>query len=439
MASNIKPSREIPSTTLESFKFWWGSNDKAGAMSEDRLFSRLPFYTPSWDKNSTPSGDITASVSKVELSTPKRFLNTLSILPTLSDKDNSASAHTQAPVPSATVVLPGYGAGIGFFYLNFPSLASWVRRRRTPVYAVDWLGMGRSARVPFSVKAKREDNVGRATEAEAFFIDALEEWRIKQGLEQMALIGHSLGAYLSAAYALRYPDRVSRLILLSPCGIPQNKDAMDADSESNDSDSVNAPSIRSSSVDSATRQEIKNQRAAFKARRKDFAQNPNKVLRFFFWAWETGLSPFQFVRSTLFWGPMLVGRYSSRRFPHLPEEDVRDLHEYLWHITSAKGSGEYSISHILTPSIGAYARYPLVERIDKLKVPVTFVYGDHDWMDPEGGRESVKRLKAASNPDANIYVVKDAGHHVYLDNPSVVDELILRELDRVPQRPSTPV
>jgi len=258
-------------------------------------------------------------------------------------------------------------------------------------------------------------------------------------LDKMALIGHSLGAYLSAAYALRYPDRVSRLILISPCGVPQNKNAMDANSESNDSDSVKTPSIGSLSVDSTTREAIKNQRATYKARLKDRSENPSKVLLFFFWAWETGLSPFQLVRSTLFWGPMLVGRYSSRRFPHLPEEDVRDLHDYLWHITSAKGSGEYCISHILTPSIGAYARMPLVERIDKLKIPVTFIYGDNDWMDPDGGRESVERLKAASNPDANIYVVKNAGHHVYLDNPSAVDEIMLRELDRVPQRPSTPV
>jgi cardiolipin-specific phospholipase len=155
----------------------------------------LPFYLPSWVKNHTPSGDVKAFVSKVELSSPKRFLNTLSILPTSSDGDSSASSHTQASVPPATVVLPGYGAGIGFFYLNYPSLATWVQRWRAPVYAVDWLGMGRSARVPFSVKAKRHDNVGRATEAESFFIDALEEWRVKQGLEQMTLIGHSLGTF----------------------------------------------------------------------------------------------------------------------------------------------------------------------------------------------------------------------------------------------------
>lgn len=36
---------------------------------------------------------------------------------------------------------------------------------------------------------------------------ALEEWRERVGLEEMLLLGHNLGGYLSAAYALKYPHR----------------------------------------------------------------------------------------------------------------------------------------------------------------------------------------------------------------------------------------
>lgn len=36
---------------------------------------------------------------------------------------------------------------------------------------------------------------------------ALEEWREKVGLEEMVLLGHNLGGYLSAAYTLKYPHR----------------------------------------------------------------------------------------------------------------------------------------------------------------------------------------------------------------------------------------
>jgi len=144
--------------------------------------------------------------------------------------------------------------------------------------------------------------------------------------------------------------------------------------------------------------------------------------------WEEGFSPFQVVRTAMFWGPMLVGKYSARRFSGLGEDEIRDMHDYILNITVAKGSGEYCISHILAP--GAFARRPLVDRIAALKIPVSFVYGDSDWMDPQGGVQSVERLKAAGNRQARMYVVPHSGHHVYLDNPKAVDELIVRELER---------
>jgi pimeloyl-ACP methyl ester carboxylesterase len=42
-------------------------------------------------------------------------------------------------------------------------------------------------------------------QAERFFTDSLDEWREKMGIEKMTLIGHSLGGYIVAAYALKYP------------------------------------------------------------------------------------------------------------------------------------------------------------------------------------------------------------------------------------------
>jgi cardiolipin-specific phospholipase len=314
--------------------------------------------------------------------------------------------------------LHGYGAGLGFFFLNFPALAQWAGTRGTSVYAVDWLGMGRSARVPFRIRAKRDDISERVREAESFFVESLEEWRERTGLEKMTLIGHSLGAYLSTVYALRYPQRVHRLILLSPAGVPRGPDTTSPSREmldrqvTGEDGAVAADSSRVAALEEEQRVEKK---------KESFGR------RLFTHLWEEGWSPFQVVRSSLFWGPMLVGKYSSRRFGALSEDETRDMHDYIMNITLAKGSGEYCISHILAP--GAYARMPLVDRISELKIPISFVYGEHDWMDPSGGVSSIDNLKAAGNESARMFIVPRAGHHVYLDNAKAVNKLLLKELN----------
>ncbi|KAG7448992.1 alpha/beta-hydrolase [Guyanagaster necrorhizus] len=408
--SSLPPANEIPSAFSASMKQWWAAGEKQSAISEERLLRRLPFFRK--DASTSVDGPVVAHSSRVELSTPKHFVNTFSIAPT--------SPSPTAPPP--TVLLHGYGAGLGFFFHNFPPLADWAGRRGSPVYALDWLGMGRSARVPFTVKASRKDIPGRVKEAESFFIDSLEDWRQKMGLEKMTLVGHSLGAYFTVVYALKYPTRVNKLILLSPAGIPRGPDYSVPSQELEPSE-AHGPG---GSAEPATRQkvqEIESQQRRVKAQE-------SRTRKLFTYLWEEGWSPFQVVRSTMFWGPLIVGKYSSRRFTGLTPEETRDMHDYILNITLAKGSGEYCISHILAP--GAYARMPIVDRISALKIPVTFVYGDHDWMDPEGGQESVERLRQSGNGQGRMYIVNNAGHHVYLDNAKLVNDLLLKELDRQP-------
>jgi cardiolipin-specific phospholipase len=239
------------------------------------------------------------------------------------------------------------------------------------VYALDWLGMGRSARVPFAIKAKRSDIPARVHEAESFFVDSLEEWRARMGLESMTLVAHSLGAYLGAAYALRHPARVSKLVLLSPAGVPRDptlppappsprNSTLSSSASSSSAEWADAPQPGDAAAESGTK----------KGSRRYYMRQ-SRGARLLTYLWEEGWSPFQIVRLSLFWAPMLVGKYSARRFVGLSEEDTRNLHDYIVHITLAKGSGEYCITHLLAP--GIHARIPLVDRIDKLKMPVTFV------------------------------------------------------------------
>ncbi|KAK0498549.1 Alpha/Beta hydrolase protein [Armillaria luteobubalina] len=370
--SSLPPANEIPSAFAASMKQWWAAGEKQSVISEERLLRRLPFFRK--DASASVDGPVVAHSSRVELSTPKHYVNTFSITP--------ASPSSTAPPP--TVLLHGYGAGLGFYFQNFLPLADWAGRRGSSVYALDWLGMGRSARVPFTVKASRKDIPGR-----------------KMGLDKMTLVGHSLGAYFSVVYALKYPTRVNKLILLSPAGVPRGPDYSHMD--------------LAGLTEPATAQKVQE----IESRQRTVKAQESRTRKLFTYLWEEGWSPFQVVRSTMFWGPLIVGKYSSRRFTGLTPEETRDMHDYILNITLAKGSGEM----------------PIVDRISALKIPVTFVYGDHDWMDPEGGVDSVERLRQAGNGQGRMYIVNNAGHHwrtVYLDNAKLVNDLLLKELDRQP-------
>lgn len=94
------------------------------------------------------------------------------------------------------VLLHGFGGGVGLWALNLDVLSE-----HRPLYAFDLLGFGQSSRPHFSTDAR---------EAEDQFVESIEEWRARVGLESMIMLGHNLGGYLAAAYSLRYPSRYAR-------------------------------------------------------------------------------------------------------------------------------------------------------------------------------------------------------------------------------------
>lgn len=337
------------------------------------------------------------------------------------------------------VMLHGYGAGLGFFYKNFEPLS---RLRGWQLHALDMLGMGRSTRPAFRIKAKKREDAIK--EAEDWFVDALEEWRIKRKIDRFTLLGHSLGGYMAVAYALKYPGHLNKLILASPVGIPEdpyavtaempepsestvaNEVTQDQHSVTESSSDSDAPKVNNSNILTASaRTTPTNDRALRRTLPKWFA-----------YLWDANISPFTLVRWAGPLGPRLVSGWTSRRFSHLPAEEAKSLHDYAYSIFSQRGSGEYALAYILAP--GAFARSPLIRRIQDVGrqmiqpvsptssswqpaevtdasqttttsdvgkpdptpnasgqvappvkretgIPIVFMYGDHDWMDTAGG------------------------------------------------------
>jgi len=100
-----------------------------------------------------------------------------------------------------------------------------------------------------------------------------------------------------------------------------------------------------------------------------------------------------------------------------------DFKDYVYHTCAGSGSGEYALGSILAP--GAWARKPLDQRLHHLKMETIFLYGDTDWMDYRNALKAVKKM----NVPRKVIVVGNAGHHIYLDNPTGFNDTLIAEMN----------
>ncbi|KAK9460665.1 Alpha/Beta hydrolase protein [Lipomyces oligophaga] len=379
---------------------WW--SPPSLEVAERQVLSFLPFY---------PEPDATRKAESlaVELS-PGRIINEFEITRTTEESTDDL------------VILHGYGAGLAFFYRNFNRLSSVPGWR---LHALDLLGYGRSSRPRFRIKAA--DKYDAVYKAEDWFIDSLEQWRIKKGLEKITLMAHSMGGYISVAYALRYPERIKRLILVSPAGVPRDPFVVHDDAAY---ERAMAPTVESTISELTTSQRETTQPRPDPLRTHPVAKAELKrpLPKWLVFLWERHVSPFVFVRYTGPLGPQLVSMWTSNRFAMLPKPECTALHDYVLGLFTARGSGEYAITRLLAP--GAYARIALIDRVKNLKVPTLWIYGSNDWMDSSAGDRAASIMRANGVPSECV-IVDRAGHHVYLDNPAMFDKVVTRQLAQV--------
>ncbi|EDN10205.1 abhydrolase domain-containing protein [Histoplasma capsulatum] len=530
--------RLFPLSYKEGFSQWWASIPAATA--EHKVLSFIPYLqhppthkqtgkdavTPNQSTDSLTEADPSQAfqISTKSVDDPHGPRIWRSTMVELSGKNRALNEFSIERVGEKTeqnlVILHGYGAGLGFFYKNFDALS---RAKGWHLYALDMLGMGRSTRPPFKIHSKERQKA--ISEAEDWFIDALEEWRIKRRLDKFTLLGHSLGGYIAVSYALKYPGRLNKLILASPVGIPEDPFAVSAEMpEPSASTVANESGQGQKSITKPAPDNNNNNNNGVSSE----ATPPRRPLpKWVKYLWDSNVSPFSLVRWSGPLGPRLISAWTSRRFSHLPPAESQALHDYAYSLFRMRGSGEYALAYILAP--GAFARNPLIRRIHAVGrqvlrpddvdidvnaaaaqaqtetqtqtqkwcagkqdvttstpppetslnsttdaptpapqsssassstststptsqpspprreqgIPIVLMYGEHDWMDVAGGYAAKARIeeekarilrdaspeeRAADQGSAKVVIIKNAGHHLYLDGWEEFNEVMLEEM-----------
>jgi pimeloyl-ACP methyl ester carboxylesterase len=98
------------------------------------------------------------------------------------------------------ILLHGLGGDNGNWRMTLPALASNFH-----VYAPDQIGFGQSDKPLINYRV-------------ATLVDFLNAFYKKLGITKATLVGNSLGGWVAMNFALQYPDKVNRLVLVDSAG-----------------------------------------------------------------------------------------------------------------------------------------------------------------------------------------------------------------------------
>ncbi|ANZ76020.1 BA75_02359T0 [Komagataella pastoris] len=275
------------------------------------------------------------------------------------------------------LLVHGYGAGLGFFLKNLDRISEYGCSNGWMIHAIDLYGYGCSSRPQFPCSESLSSSV--VTE---WFTQTLRQWfekRVSSTRDDTLVVAHSMGAYLCALFNMQHPEFFNRLVMCSPAGI----------------------SVPESDIPIPT---------------------------WFNYLWNKNVSPFFIVRYANILGSKLVSGWTSRRFACLTPFEQEALHRYAYGIFNAPGSGEYVLNYLL--AAGGIPRNPLRDAIEKLKCDLCWVYGEDDWMDVHGGRRCHELMNENRSNSSEYYVVPNSGHHLYLDNHSVFNDIVVSQMKK---------
>ena len=244
--------------------------------------------------------------------------------------------------------------------------------RTNKLVFIDERGSGRSEKLE-DVKQYTVENM----------VADVEAVRVALNLGKISLLGHSYGGVLAQAYAFKYPEHLSHLILAS--------------------------TFASTREMNQVLQRIKNQMPPDKLALTNAFEKAGLFGKGA--AWEHGRYPSRYA--TLAWGDGYFPKlYGARPDPNYDPQagdttTAWDVYREMW------GShGEFVIDGNLTG----------VEYLDKLpsiKVPTLILVGDHDLCDPSMSKEVNAKIKGSK-----LVILPNSGHMAFVDQPNLWNKTV---------------
>lgn len=249
------------------------------------------------------------------------------------------------------ILVHGYGSSAAHYYKVLRGLA-----QNFHVIAMDMVGQGASSRPTFDAET--------AQEAIQFFVNFFENFRIAMGnITDFFLVGHSFGGYMCGQYALQYPKHIRKLLLLSPVGVKKT-----------------VPFDYHSNQVYPKGQELP---MLFKYMFKlpdSLNINDKTILR-------------ELPEKTSW---KLLESQVKKAFEKASKEEVEAFTEFTFQFYLQPGDTEFSPKVLFDSGVHAY--YPLSDpekglANNKLPFPISFVFGDRDWMDNRGASDIIRANK----------------------------------------------
>jgi pimeloyl-ACP methyl ester carboxylesterase len=211
--------------------------------------------------------------------------------------------------------------------------------------------------------------------------DDLEALRLERHLESMDLIAHSAGCFVALVYASRHPDRVSRLILVTPSG----KGLGDVDAVTADVERIKASRSDEPWYADAAALEAEMQHWPVNRR-----ERPARELRMFGY-----------------------GRWNERAQAHAAMTDRQ---------VSLRAMAAFA-----SDSFGDEAA-EFLAALRALPAPVLVIVGDHDGMTGV----LAGKVNADLMPNSRVVELAGAGHYPWIDTPERFRGAVVSFLNEAP-------